>query len=350
MARLVAAAGISHSPLLAAPAELWLERGREDRRNPELRDHTGRLASFEQLERGARGMFDREIDQELIEQRAKLCQQSLDRVQDDLASADIDVVIVIGDDQRELFDGSNSPALSVYVGDEIQMMRAPNSDSTSGSFWSSVWKGYGMDPPRQFPAARPEALELCRSLVGAGFDLAVSESPSGLGFGHAIGFPLVRLDASCRWRTLPVLINTYYPPNQPTPERCYELGQAIRAAIGSLPDSLRVGILASGGLSHFVINERLDMEVLAALHSRDRDRLTRIATRLLDSGSSEIRNWIALGGAMADDTPAWSEYVPCYRSEAGTGCGMGFISWTDINEAAVRDHAGPGARDTRDVA
>jgi 3-O-methylgallate 3,4-dioxygenase len=278
-------------------------------------------------------MFDHEIDPEMIAQRSKLCQESLDRVQDDLAAADIDVVIVIGDDQREMFDPSNSPALSVYIGDQIQMMRAPNSGSThQGSFWPSVWKGYGMDPPQEFPAARAEALQLSRSLVASGFDLAVSETPSGHGFGHAIGFPIMRLRRSCRWRIIPVLINTYYPPNQPTPERCYELGRAIRAAIAAIPGDLRVAVIASGGLSHFVINEQLDMEVLAALHSQDRNRLTRIATELLDSGSSEIRNWIALGGAMADDCPSWSEYVPCYRSTAGTGCGMGFISWTNTTD------------------
>lgn len=25
--------------------------------------------------------------------------------------------------------------------------------------------------------------------------------------------------------------------------------------------------------------------------------------------------------------PAMIEYVPCYRSEAGTGCAMGFVAW-----------------------
>lgn len=333
MARLVAAVGISHSPLLAAPAQQWLERGREDRHNPDLRDHDGRNVTYEQLEACAAGRFDHEIDPELITQRAKLCQESLDRVQEDLASVEIDVMIIIGDDQRELFDQSNSPALSVFIGDEIQMMQAPSAHS--GSFWSSVWKGYGMDPPQRFRAARVEALQMSQALVRSGFDLAVSESACGLGFGHAVGFPIVRLSGLSHWRTIPVLINTYYPPNQPTPERCYEFGTAIREAVDTLPDDLRVGIIASGGLSHFVVNERLDMEVLAALHSRDRGRLTRLAAELLHSGSSEIRNWITLGGAMASDSPSWSEYVPCYRSPAGTGCGMAFISWTKIGDFAA---------------
>jgi hypothetical protein len=149
-----------------------------------------------------------------------------------------------------------------------------------------------------------------------------------LGFGHAIGFPIIRLSGAKPWNTIPVLINTYYPPNQPTPARCYDLGLAIRAAIEKMSGDLRVGIVASGGLSHFVVNEALDMEVLAALHGRDQRRLTSLPTNLLDSGSSEIRNWIALGGAVSDTAPVWSEYVPCYRSAAGTGCGMGFATWS----------------------
>ena len=32
---------------------------------------------------------------------------------------------------------------------------------------------------------------------------------------------------------VPVALNTYFPPNQPRPRRCYALGQAIRAAVRS---------------------------------------------------------------------------------------------------------------------
>jgi seryl-tRNA synthetase len=47
------------------------------------------------------------------------------------------------------------------------------------------------------------------------------------------------------------------------------------------------------------------------------------------SGNSEIKNWITLAGVMADaDLPMdLLDYVPCYRTEAGTGCGMAFARW-----------------------
>jgi len=57
---------------------------------------------------------------------------------------------------------------------------------------------------------------------------------------------------------VPLVVNTYYPPNQPTPRRCFALGSAVRKAIESFTLDFRVGILASGGLSHFTVDEELD--------------------------------------------------------------------------------------------
>ena len=125
---------------------------------------------------------------------------------------------------------------------------------------------------------------------------------------------------------VPVALNTYFPPNQPRPRRCYALGQAIREAVRGGP-SARVGILASGGLSHFTVDEELDRGVLDACKANDGEALCAIPVSKLNSGSSEIRNWITVAGAASHLTNAWQEYIPCYRSAAGTGCGMGFTVW-----------------------
>jgi hypothetical protein len=126
---------------------------------------------------------------------------------------------------------------------------------------------------------------------------------------------------------VPVALNTYFPPNQPRPKRCYDLGKAIRKAVQNSKGSERVGILASGGLSHFTVDEKLDRGVLDALKRSDGEALALLPVQKLNSGSSEIRNWIALAGAAGHLKNVWQEYVPCYRSAAGTGCGMGFALW-----------------------
>jgi AmmeMemoRadiSam system protein B len=127
--------------------------------------------------------------------------------------------------------------------------------------------------------------------------------------------------------TVPVMLNTYYAPNQPTPKRCYALGRALYQAITTWPEDSRVAVVASGGLSHFVIDEELDELVIKAMQTHDAAALASLPRERLNSGNSEIRNWIATAGAVAHLQMRLIDYVPCYRSPAGTGCAMGFAQW-----------------------
>jgi hypothetical protein len=127
---------------------------------------------------------------------------------------------------------------------------------------------------------------------------------------------------------LPVMVNTYFPPNQPTAGRCYDFGKALRRAIESWDAGARVAVVASGGLSHFVIDEELDQRVLGAFRSRDTASLGALSQGELMSGTSEIRNWLVLAGATEQLELELLDYVPTYRSPAGTGCGMAFARWT----------------------
>jgi hypothetical protein len=88
-----------------------------------------------------------------------------------------------------------------------------------------------------------------------------------------------------------------------------------------------VGIVASGGLSHFFVDEELDRHVLAVLARNDGDAVAALPAAKLESGSSEIRNWLAAAGALEHLDMELVDYVPCYRSEAGTGVGMAFAVW-----------------------
>ena len=171
-------------------------------------------------------------------------------------------------------------------------------------------------------------LHLIERLIEQGFDVSQSRRLSKEhGEGHAFGFVHRRMMTDHVIPIVPVALNTYFPPNQPRPRRCYELGKAIRTAVRSANSGERVGILASGGLSHFTVDEDLDRAVLDACKRNDGDALSKIPVEKLNSGSSEIRNWITAAGAAAHLKNEWQEYVPCYRSAAGTGCGMGFAVW-----------------------
>ena len=114
-----------------------------------------------------------------------------------------------------------------------------------------------------------------------------------------IAFVRKRLMEDPTLPVVPVFINTYYPPNQPTPRRCYKLGQAIREAVESYPGDARIGIVGSGGLSHFVVDEELDRGVhRRAARARTARRCRSLPREKLNSGSSEIRMWICVAGAV----------------------------------------------------
>src|SRR5256885_8752696 len=117
------------------------------------------------------------------------------------------------------------------------------------------------------------------------------------------------------------MMNTYYPPNPPTPKRCVQFGWKLKEVIQSYPAELRVGILASGGLSHFVVDEELDRGVIEALRAKDLDHLAQLDPLRLQAGSSEIRSWIVTtaAAAAAGLELDWVEYIATYRTPALTG-------------------------------
>ena len=60
----------------------------------------------------------------------------------------------------------------------------------------------------------------------------------------------------------------------------------------------RVGVMASGGLSHIMIDEEVDQQALDALKAKDVHGLYALPRDLLVGGTSEILNWVALDGAV----------------------------------------------------
>lgn len=323
MATLVAAFGSSHSPALNSPAGDMAGHARRDEMYQHHLDRDGNQVTYEKLLRQAPPGID--ISREKTEERVAACGRALDRLAQSIAGARLDALIVVGDDQHEQYFEDNMPAFLVYCGASIANATL---DLPAGApeYWKRARSIYHeADGPRDYPVARNLALHLVASLED--FDLAYGEKlAKPRGEGHAFGFVHRRLMANGVVPIVPVVVNTYYPPNQPRPGRCFALGRAIRAAVESYSGKDRVGILASGGLSHFTVDEELDRGVLDACARSDEAALAAIPPAKLNSGSSEIRNWIVLAGAAAGLATQWREYVPLYRTPAGTGCGMGFLA------------------------
>jgi 3-O-methylgallate 3,4-dioxygenase len=181
---------------------------------------------------------------------------------------------------------------------------------------------------RHYPCHAALGTHLIEGLTQRDFDITAIRALIGEQFeGHAYSFVHRQYMREHPVAIVPVFLNTYYPPNVPTPTRCLALGRAIRALVEAFPQDLRVGIMASGGLSHFLVNESLDNTVVEAMRRNDTATLSGLSPSILQSGSSEIRNWICMMGAIDGLTLDWLTYVPAYRSRALTGVGLGFGHW-----------------------
>ena len=128
---------------------------------------------------------------------------------------------------------------------------------------------------------------------------------------------------------IPILLNTYYPPNVPTAARCHDIGRALREAIAASPTACRVAVIASGGLSHFIVDEALDARVIAGFAPDHAHLLRDLPRGALMSGSSEILNWVLTAGAVDHLPLDWIDYVPLRRTPAGTGVGAAFAVWAE---------------------
>ncbi|MEQ6333941.1 protocatechuate 3,4-dioxygenase [Sphingobium sp. MK2] len=329
MAEIVLGIGCSHSPLLAIDWSEWQRRAEADMANPALNLSDGRFVTYDELVAEVGEGWAAVAASEQFAASAARCQAGLDQLADELAEAQVDVVVVIGDDQGELFALSNTPMISIYYGDEIatnDVWGRPDKPT----WMKEMAKGYMMDKVHRMPAAPDLARQLIAGLVRRHVDVGASshvDNPVKAGFGHAFGFVADRLFRDRTIPMLPVLLNTYFPPNVMTSARALEVGRSICSAIEESPLDLRVAVVASGGLSHFVVDEELDRKVLESLGREAQERLTTIAPGALNSGSSEILNWIMTAGAVAHLPLAWTEYEPVRRTAAGTGCGVGFACW-----------------------
>jgi hypothetical protein len=328
MARLVAAFGSSHSPALASPAQDMAGHARRDEQYAHHLDLDGNRVSYRELLARRKDSLAAEVTPEKIQERVNACERHLDRLSESIRQARLDALIVVGDDQREQYFEDNMPAFLVYCGATIanSTLQLP---AGAPEYWKRARSIYHEpDAPRDYPVARELGLHLIDSLLDSGFDLSVGDKLARpRGEGHAFGFVHRRLMAAHVIPIVPLVVNTYYPPNQPRPRRCFHLGLALQNAIRAFPEDHRVGLIASGGLSHFTIDEALDQDVLRGCREADERLLAGIPPAKLNSGSSEIRNWIVVAGAAAGLRTQWQEYVPLYRTPAGTGCGMAFAAW-----------------------
>jgi Catalytic LigB subunit of aromatic ring-opening dioxygenase len=329
MAKIVLGMGASHGPLLSTPPEQWDLRAKADRDN---RSHwfRGRTYDYEALLKERAPGFADQVDVETRRQRFARCRKAMEVLAAKFTETGPEAVVIVGNDQREFFDEDLTPSITVFRGNEIRNVQHLH-ESSPGLNIAEV--GNAPEQGAIYPGAPELADHILQSLAGEDFDLAqsssVPKSSSRHGIPHAYGFLYHSILGDNPPPSVPVILNVHYPYNQPKIHRCLALGKALQRAIKTFNGCDRVAVMASGGLSHFVIDEELDQKVLSAMAHADEEALKKIPENVFKVGTAEIKNWIPVIAAMNAEGRTFKQvdYVPCYRSEAGTGNAMAFVYW-----------------------
>lgn len=212
-------------------------------------------------------------------------------VADWLAAKKPDVLVTFFNDHASSFFFDLYPTFAVGIGEQFEV-----ADEGGGK--------------RPLPAIKGNldlSIHLAEQLVSAEFDIATFfDRP----LDHGVFSPLPLLmphEPAWPAALVPVSVNVVQYP-LPTARRCYKLGQAVRRAIESFPQDLKVVIVGTGGLSHQVHGER------AGFNNENWDReflelFVRAPEKLLDmthadfvrlggAESVEIIMWLAMRGAL----------------------------------------------------
>jgi hypothetical protein len=339
MAKIVFGFGSSHGPLLATPPERWDMRAADDRKNPE-HPFRGKIYTFPELLEARKGErdFEKESSLEVRTERYQRNNRAMDKLVEKVAEVNPDIIVVVGDDQHEWFFEDVLPSFTVYCGDKVINTAIDQEKMKTKSPGIQAFMSAHHPPQDQ---AYPVPVELANAIIKRAiadeFDIAISakqrSSEKGpISIGHAVGFIYRRIVKDRPVPVLPILLNTYFPPNQPTAKRCYQFGQSIGRAIAEWngPNAnKRVAVCASGGISHFVVDEDFDHRMLTALKNRDTKTIFAEPENMFLSGTSETKNWITVAGIVSETNLQMKliDYVPSVRSEGGTGCGMAFATW-----------------------
>jgi protocatechuate 4,5-dioxygenase beta chain len=168
-------------------------------------------------------------------------------------------------------------------------------------------EGWG---PRPVPVVvgQPDlACHIAESVILDEFDLTIANK---MDVDHGLTVPLSLMFGQPKaWpcKIIPLAVNVVqYPP--PTGHRCYMFGKAIRKAVESYPEDLRVVIFGTGGMSHQLqgkraglINREFDTRFLDNLVT-DPVALTRIPfieyVREAGSEAIELVMWLIARGAL----------------------------------------------------
>ena len=265
-----------------------------------------------------------------------------------LEEVEADVLVLISDDHFNHYFYNHMPTFTIGI------------DKCEGL-------GDWLLPKYKVPVEKDLAKHILHTGLENNIDFSFTMSMK-VDHGHTQGIYFLNPDLDIP--VVPIAINTVAPP-LPTMDRCFQLGELLRKAIGSWDADKKVAIAASGGLSHWVpvpkvdsekpeeqemiqlmknglsvvdvpidefyqgriervtkiqsgpVNEQWDREFLQLIENREYETLRNWSSEEIEenggNGGQEIRNWIALLGAAQDLEAEVVYYEPIPEWVTGMG-------------------------------
>ena len=240
------------------------------------------------------------------------------RMADRLRASRPDVIVGIANDHLLNFRLDNIPDWCVGT---AKRWRGP-------AEWFRDW----INVPEYEVAGHPElARTIVRDCARKGVNLAFSET---LEFDDNWSVPLKFLTPEFDVPLIPIHMNCVVQP-LPAPERCVAFGRVLAEVIRAWPQSMRIVIMATGGLSHdpggpkyFTVEEVFDRWFLNLLTIGDLEHILREVTvekmtAAGDGGTVELLAWLVALGAAGGRAAEPIFYVPSVPLR----CGMGGVDW-----------------------
>ncbi|MFC3052565.1 DODA-type extradiol aromatic ring-opening family dioxygenase [Kordiimonas pumila] len=339
MAEIVLGIGCAHTPQLHTLAKDWDLRADRDRQDGIPLWFKGEKLKYKELEK----MREAEnlgalLGMETREEALRKSFLAMDRLHEIFVEAAPDVVVIIGNDQHEIFSGM-IPTFAVIASETIENLpRTPEQNKRLPIGIELADHGHLPAEHTVYPGNRELGLHIAGHLVKeSGFDVTLChEKPTVkgdhsllYGMPHAYGFLYKNIMRDHVVQHVPVDVNCWYYENSPTASRCYDFGVAVAKAIQAWDTDKRVAVLTTGGLTHFVVDKEWDHMFLDAMKKHDAETLKSIPQKELMAGTSECKSWIATSAVM--DTVGLDmtvvDYQCLYRTEGGTGSSCAFTYW-----------------------
>jgi protocatechuate 4,5-dioxygenase beta chain len=229
-----------------------------------------------------------------------------------IANEKPDVCIVVFNDHATAFSVEMIPTFAIGCAAEF----APADE------------GWGPRPVPVVPGHPDLANHIAQSCILDEFDLTICNK---MEVDHGLTVPMNLLFGKVdKWPCpiIPLAVNVVqFPP--PTGNRCFNLGKAIRKAVESYPEDLKVMIFGTGGMSHQIsgpraglINSHFDKNFLDGL-TGDPVALTKMrhVEYMREAGAEgvEMVMWLVMRGALNENVKEVRRFYTVPASNTAVG-------------------------------